>query len=396
MDPHTSADHITIQSGSSLAPVITATHPDHLAMADHVVLRTCDIVSSGDICDDVGQPPQRLAATYVLAESLIEHVTRVYTCSVLLLGRVVCHICKPEPLSKCASEQNSLEEPDALLPPSDHIEGIGGVVEINKARYGCRRGDRLEVVGESAKLWKLVGKKTIPKEHEGAGWHWVHETEQASKLIKMAEEPSHHETRKGDVSTACVGGFVGHVIDGALDENFMTALDNIRLSLPLDTTKKKTAAARRFFHDSSGSLCAQLEHALAGALPPSREGVAPRVFSYMRFLEYHEVEGALPPHTDALVRCKDSGRWSTHTLIVFASDCSHGGDTVMLPSCMAGSTVACSCGNDKSGEGFAARPIRGRIFLFPHQCLHEGRPTVVVPKILLRAEVMWTNAMCGR
>lgn len=285
--------------------------------------------------------------------------------------------------------------------PVSNIEGVGGVVEIARASYGCRRGDRLEVVGESRKLWKLMGKKTIPKDHEGAGWTWVLEVEQAlttSQSVSWKQETPSQQAppRHSNITHACVGGYVGHMIDGAFDENFLAALDQTRLDLELDTTKKKTAAARRFFHDESGWVCAALEQALSGALPPSREGKPARVLPWMRFLEYREVEGALPPHTDALVRCKDSGRWSTHTLILFTSDCSHGGDTVMLPSLVGGAGVACNCGNDRSSEGFAARPTRGRIFCFPHQCLHEGRPTVVVPKILLRAEVVWTNAMCGR
>lgn len=52
--------------------------------------------------------------------------------------------------------------------------GIGGVVEILVRKYGCVRGQRLQVIGESGtKLWKLEFEKTIPKNQENTGWKWV-------------------------------------------------------------------------------------------------------------------------------------------------------------------------------------------------------------------------------
>lgn len=305
--------------------------------------------------------------------------------------------------------------------------GIGGVVEILRARYGCCRGDRICVVGESLKLWKLHGGSTIPKEHAGNGWKWVLKAEEDAKALKEEVHKILHAAAQAalarccqdpgfanqevvvagllqspkncNVTVACVGGYLGYVIDGALSNNFLAAFDESRLALPLDKSKKKTDAFRRFFHDDQYVLRKEIEHVLAQSLPPCSDGT-PHVLPWMRFLEYHTVEGALPPHTDALVRCKDTGRWSTHTLILFGSDCPRGGETVMLPPTAAGSIArsshVCRCGADTGSDGFAVRPVRGRIFCFPHQCLHEGRPTVVVPKILLRAEVVWTNKLCGR
>jgi len=349
--------------------------------------------------------PIQVGIGFVYLYFYICHGITGYTFVLMWFGQVICHMCAGESMKRSVADNSTQDSLKGVpLLPAGNFEGVGGVVEIARASYGCRRGDRLQVVGESRKLWKLMGKKTIPKEHEGTGWAWVLEDEQASRLANGTAKqgtpsptrPSPEANRRyGKLSKACVGGYVGYVIDGALDEHFIRSLDHTRLSLELDTTKKKTAAARRFFHDESGSVRAELEKVLANVLPHSSE-VAARVLPWMRFLEYHEAEGALPPHTDALVRCKDTGRWSTHTLIVFTSDCSHGGDTVMLPSSTAGQNVACNCCNDMSTVGFAVRPTRGRIFCFPHQCPHEGRPTVVVPKILLRAEVVWTNAMCGR
>jgi hypothetical protein len=39
-------------------------------------------------------------------------------------------------------------------------------------------------------------------------------------------------------------------------------------------------------------------------------------------------------------------------------------------------------------QAFPVKPKCGRIFFFPHECPHEGLPTVSVPKIFLRAELI--------
>eukprot|EP00929_Paragymnodinium_shiwhaense_P112793 TRINITY_DN81067_c0_g1_i1.p1 TRINITY_DN81067_c0_g1~~TRINITY_DN81067_c0_g1_i1.p1 ORF type:complete len:303 (+),score=29.51 TRINITY_DN81067_c0_g1_i1:60-968(+) len=292
----------------------------------------------------------------------------------------------------------------------DDSGSIGRVVHVQRARYGCHRGDRLRISGSSAKLWKLEGGKTIPKDHEGTGWMWVpapvdelpRDSEDAQLRVSSelelqnmisiaqtrcpAERPAPGSSR---VTVACVDGYIGYVIDGMLDEDYLAILDEKRLSLPLDTSKKKTAAARRFYHDEQGQLRAQLEAALQDSLP--RSAGKAEVLPWMRFLEYHEPEGALPPHTDALVRCKETGRWSTHTLLVHSADCAEGGETIMLPW-RGESSESSEAGDDRSA-GFAVPPLRGRIFCFPHGCLHEGAPTVECPKVLLRAEVILPNCL---
>lgn len=272
---------------------------------------------------------------------------------------------------------------------------IGRVVQVQRARYGCHRGDRLRVSGSSAKLWKLEGGKTIPKDHEGTGWTWILDMPEGSEsnehqrseldfqsMVSIAQ--SHCPTEmpapgQSRVTVACVDGYIGYVIDGMLDETYLSMLDETRLSLPLDTSKKKTAAARRFYHDANGELRAGLGAALLKALPSS--GGEPRVFPWMRFLEYLEPQGGLPPHTDALVRCKDTEQWSTHTLLVYSEGCAEGGETIMLP--WPAEDPSANVSSD-----FAVRPLRGRIFFFPHGCLHEGAPTVETPKVLLRAELV--------
>ena len=44
-----------------------------------------------------------------------------------------------------------------------------------------------------------------------------------------------------------------------------------------------------------------------------------------------------------------------------------------------------------SQQCFPVQPKIGRIFFFPHGCPHEKRPTVSVPKIFLRAELILRN-----
>merc|ERR1712196_409543 len=94
----------------------------------------------------------------------------------------------------------------------------------------------------------------------------------------------------------------------------------------------------------------------------------------MRFLHYAEPDGALPPHQD-LSRTDLMGRTSTHTLLLYLSDCKEGGETRLLQGLVPGSNAVAS-----------VTPKRGRLFLFPHRCPHEAQPTVEVPKILVRGE----------
>lgn len=262
--------------------------------------------------------------------------------------------------------------------------------------------------------------------------------------------------------TLCnVGGHTGYVLDNALPSPYMSKLQCLRKSLPIDKEKKKTAAHRRF-------LCAEndLMWIRDGLVSAIREGlletkdafdddgdddsdIIVRVLPWMRFLEYTEPNGSLGPHTDALIRCKETNIWSTHTLLLFCSDCNVGGETTLLPedakttrlrerklqkamsaAAEVKSAIANITSSDDGGsssinseknsarrlerlqttlhsieqnivamneelatkQAFPVTPKSGRIFFFPHECPHEGRPTVSVPKIFLRAELILKRA----
>ncbi|KAL9189999.1 hypothetical protein ACHAXT_009674 [Thalassiosira profunda] len=99
------------------------------------------------------------------------------------------------------------------------------------------------------------------------------------------------------------------------------------------------------------------------------------VFKHLRFLNYERPGGILPPHVD-LCRIDDAtGLRSSHTFILYLTDCEEGGGTALLNTLKDGKVLA------------VAQPKRGRALIFPHLCPHSGLETVT-PKLLLRGEVM--------
>lgn len=69
-------------------------------------------------------------------------------------------------------------------------KGIGGVVEMLKAKYGCAKGQRLKVIGETGSLLQFEGGKTAPKNHENTGWKWVVRKEESKIAVKVPEPVS--------------------------------------------------------------------------------------------------------------------------------------------------------------------------------------------------------------
>jgi 2OG-Fe(II) oxygenase superfamily len=183
------------------------------------------------------------------------------------------------------------------------------------------------------------------------------------------------------------------VIDDSLTDEFLLLVNEFRLSLPLDA--KRPTVKRRFF--SSAKQCPTIREGLQKAV---RFAIASRIvassssqeekklpgldchddnlevhiLAYMRFLEYDQVGGCLDPHTDGNKVCEDTGLPSTHTMLLYLSDCHVGGETILLAK-------------DTRVIVQAVKPRVGRILLFPHPTWHEGAPTVDVPKLCLRAEV---------
>merc|ERR1712147_218695 len=57
------------------------------------------------------------------------------------------------------------------------------------AKYGCGKGQRLRVIGETCTLLQFDGGKTAPKNQEDKGWKWVtREEEQAKEMMQREKE----------------------------------------------------------------------------------------------------------------------------------------------------------------------------------------------------------------
>lgn len=198
-------------------------------------------------------------------------------------------------------------------------------------------------------------------------------------------------------------------------------------------------------------MCQKLEAALGiikrklgDEFPPSSLGSLPlKAFPHMRFLLYQEAGGNLPAHVDLTRTCPITKTVSTHTFIIYLTDCQQGGETVLLQSIRCGKQSDYNAtleakkqqklyikqqaerrqrkeqqrqkyfGDHKlemvltqdtaqkqpkknsrpkteesTDSGILARikPKRGRLLVFPHLCPHEGGTIESVPKILLRGE----------
>ncbi|KAL7476555.1 hypothetical protein ACHAW6_002415 [Cyclotella cf. meneghiniana] len=100
------------------------------------------------------------------------------------------------------------------------------------------------------------------------------------------------------------------------------------------------------------------------------------VFHHLRFLRYEQKGGLLPPHVDLCRVDESSGCRSTHTFILYLTDCCHGGGTALLQHLNDPKVLA------------VAHPKRGRALIFPHLCPHCGLEVDSVPKVLLRGEIV--------
>eukprot|EP00980_Cylindrotheca_fusiformis_P021795 scaffold8633_cov106-Cylindrotheca_fusiformis.AAC.1 len=161
------------------------------------------------------------------------------------------------------------------------------------------------------------------------------------------------------------------VIDSAISESKLEFIDTFRQSLTLNS--KRPTVDRRFFADDPNTrpIAKFLEEALEKAI-----GKTVHVFRYQRFLEYRKAGSCLDPHTDGTKVCDDTKVTSTHTLLMYLTDCETGGETMLLQQ-----------GSWDSPILYSTKPRRGRILLFPHACPHAGNIVADVPKICLRAEV---------
>lgn len=165
------------------------------------------------------------------------------------------------------------------------------------------------------------------------------------------------------------------IIDGAFSDSFLTLVTSILTSQPLAEQCKSSCSNRYYYCDATGFMCRVMETVLEQAKTQKGYDLSvSRVMPYMRLLEYATPGGALPPHIDLSHKCLHSNISSTHTFILYLSSCDSGGETALLES-LSGQTLV------------SVKPLRGRLFVFPHICPHAGLTVECVPKLLLRGEM---------
>jgi hypothetical protein len=169
-------------------------------------------------------------------------------------------------------------------------------------------------------------------------------------------------------------GAGSYLIDECLCPRAVETLKNLWNALPPDTASKKKevqCSTRRYFCDAEKRVAS----ALLPALAPFFDVEDCFIFPHMRYLLYSEPGTLLKPHVDLQRTDPITNDRSTHTLILYLTDCVVGGATTLL--------------EDMSGQDkplARVQPRRARLLLFPHGCPHEGEVVVDVPKLLIRGE----------
>mmetsp|Transcript_50348 Transcript_50348/g.163143 ORF Transcript_50348/g.163143 Transcript_50348/m.163143 type:complete len:595 (-) Transcript_50348:541-2325(-) len=188
------------------------------------------------------------------------------------------------------------------------------------------------------------------------------------------------------------------IIDNALSPAGVDALMQLWRALPVALKDKPSPIDRAYYADIDGWLCSALDRALAscGLLPAPVEGAPDAALGspfgtlpLVRFLHYATAGGSLPAHVD-LPRNAEVGLRTTHTFLLYLTDCEHGGETLMLEAKPGDAKLASAGGVAPGQRAVLARspPRRGRLLIMPHACPHSAAPAISVPKLLVRGEVL--------
>ena len=209
------------------------------------------------------------------------------------------------------------------------------------------------------------------------------------------------------------------VIDNILSESFICKVIDIFTKLPEAPICKASSSTRRYFCDGCSSIRSFMSSAVMNSLSNSTENplgnYGIKFFPYMRFLNYENPGGDLPAHNDLSKSLPsrlistfgelegfdeefsrhgrapvDTILPSTHTFILYLTDCEQGGETVLLHSMKSCVLLSPNATSQLLGPPdnviLAVKPVKGRILLFPHNCPHSGAIVECVPKLLLRGE----------
>ena len=180
-----------------------------------------------------------------------------------------------------------------------------------------------------------------------------------------------------------------YTIDDCLPPEGVDAILQVWRSLPTAPKDKPSPIDRSYYADVDGWLAKAIDEALerTGLLKRS-SGKGTATQPLIRFLHYPSEGGSLPPHVD-LPRVID-GQRTTHTFLLYLTDCEVGGETLLLET-KPGDEKLASAGGVAPGPREAvsmSAPRRGRLLLMPHACPHSAAPVVSVPKTLVRGEVL--------
>ena len=176
----------------------------------------------------------------------------------------------------------------------------------------------------------------------------------------------------------CQHGSGSFVIDNTLSDEAIHNLLGLHACLPEEKPglqKGRPCSVRRYFCDSLGVLSSAIRTAIASSMP-TLDLVT--VFPQMRFLEYKEQGAFLAPHVDLDRVHPHTGKRSSHTFLLYLTDCEFGGETLLLQS-------------TKSRPNNVVRkisPKKSRLLIFPHQCPHQGAEVESTPKLLIRGELL--------
>jgi hypothetical protein len=186
-------------------------------------------------------------------------------------------------------------------------------------------------------------------------------------------------------------GAGSYVLDDALSSDAVDQIIELWRRLPMDDAtsaiklkKKKTCCSTRsYFCDAEGWLSSLLMQSLkrADLLDRETNDILDIIFPHMRFLHYEQPGIELAPHVDLSRVSANTELRSTHTFILYLTDCRFGGETVLLQH------LSVKLSNVELAN---ISPKRGRLLLFPHNCPHKGNPTADIPKLLVRGEVRLT------
>ena len=232
--------------------------------------------------------------------------------------------------------------------------------------------------------------------------HMLSSTDDTSAVTTLIPRfDSQTESSVAFWQTGCSSGVKGAEpgafhIDSCFSQSFLRSLLETHSRLTVAPSEKTHCASRSYFCDVSGHIVNHLEHVLQSLgmealgmhhlLPDS---LTVRVFPQMRFMHYTQDGSALAPHVDLSHKdVRDPMIKSTHTLILYLTDCqSGGGETVLLRSLHRKESGSSDIMSD-SNVVASVSPQLGRLLIFPHFCPHEGRPIRGnEPKLLLRGEV---------